>query len=280
MCHYLKSLLWPVLILCIFFPSQLAHPDDIDVLSHGLFGPERSMNFLVWAPSRAQAERVSGEAEKYYKRLLKILKYGGTLSQKCRVYIYKDKEQYIKTLKKFDPYFHALEWSVGVHYPRTATRGPMVLACLTRDLFEDTFPHELTHAIFREFVGGLGMSAVIKIPIWLNEGMAVFMEEGAHYKKAVKQAVDNGSYTRLKTLTALTRYPRDSQKRHLLYQQAPSVVEFLIITYGGDKFLSFSRRLVRKSEDINQSLSFVYYPRIQNVEQLESSWVRYVKKNY
>ncbi len=276
--YYLKSLLWPVLILCIFFPSQLAHPDDIDILSYGLFGPERSMNFLVWAPSRTDVKRVSEEAEKYYRRLRKALKYGGTLSEKCKIYVYKDRKQYKKTLKKFDSYFP--EWSAGVHYPKTTVRGPMVCVFLTRGLFEHTFPHELTHAIFREFVGGLGMSAQVKIPLWLNEGMAVFMEKGAHYKKAVKQAVNDNSYMRLETLTALIRYPEDSQKIDLLYQQAPSVVEFLIVTYGGDKFLSFSRRLVRKSEDINQSLSFVYYPHIQNIEQLESSWVRYVKKNY
>ena len=236
------------------------------------------MNFLVWAPSKSDAERVSKEAEKYYKRLLKILKYGGTLEQKCKVYIYKDTEQYIKTLKKFDSYFPV--WSAGLHFPKTATRGPIVCAYFTDGLFEHTFPHELTHAIFREFVGGLGMPTVIKIPLWLNEGMAVYMEKGADYKLAVKRAVDNGSYMRLKTLTDLTRYPQDLQKRDLFYQEAPSVVEFLIVTYGGDKFLFFSKRLIRKNEDINQSLFSVYYPHIQNVEQLDKSWVEYVGKNY
>ncbi len=236
------------------------------------------MNFLVWAPSKADAKRVSKEAEEYYKRLLKILKYGGTFSQKCKIYIYRDREQYIKTLKKFDSYFPV--WSGGVNYPKTASRGPMVCAFLTRGLFEHIFPHELTHAVFREFIGGLGMPTIIKIPLWLDEGMAVFMEKGADYKKAIKQAVDDGSYMKLETLTALTRYPENLQERNLFYQQAPSVVEFLIVTYGGDKFLSFSRRLVRKNEDIDQNLSSVYYPHIQNIEQLDSSWVEYVGKNY
>ena len=132
------------------------------------------------------------------------------------------------------------------------------------------------YVIFKEITAGLKTDA--EIPLWLNEGIAVYEEKGKRYEETVKNAVESGGIIPIAELVSYLDYPEDLDRRVLLYAQSASLVDFLLSEYGGAKFLAFSRKLVRGGKNINEALSSTYYPQIKDVSQLSDAWLNFQKR--
>lgn len=256
------------LFLIILLLNKNAFPGNSS--SANLKGYKSTMNFCVWAPTQNDAEKISAAIEDYYKKFLKDLKYGGMLKKKPEVYIFKNYEEYISEVGVENIN------TGGLAHPHSAREAAKVYSFLSPYLIESVLPHELTHLLFREITTGLKTDA--HIPLWLNEGMASFEESSRHYKEEVSLAFKKGGIIPVEELVSLKQYPEDMAKNSLFYAESASLVDFLINSYGGQKFLSFSEKLIRGGKDISEALRDVYYPDIKDVSGLSKAWVKFQNK--
>jgi hypothetical protein len=240
------------------------------------------MNFEVAAPDKPKAKTVCLACEKYYKELLKRLRYGGMLDEKCRVYVYEDHQDYLRGLQAAG--INVPEWSGGCHMPRRyySYGYPVVCGFVDKNFLDVVLPHELTHAIFAEFVYGRQVEEerVKPLPLWLNEGMAVYMQKESDYKALCLQAIKNNAFISVGELINMDNYPAEDLKLTYFYAQSPSLVEYLLNVYGGHKFLSLAKKSVFRSDSMEDLLKSVYYGKICDLTELENNWINYIKENY
>jgi hypothetical protein len=268
-----------LLVTIIFFAHTVFAFSN---LRGGLPGSYRSMNFEVYAPSKKKAKIVCLKSEKYYKELLRKLRYGGILDKKCRIYVYDNHADYYSSL-------HAAgikipKWSGGCHLPRRYFDYgyPVVCGFVSDSFLKVVLPHELTHAIFAEFVYGTRIEEqrLNSLPLWIDEGMAVYMQEESDYKKRCKKALKDNEFISLQKLISFKKYPADEIELAYFYAQSPSLTEFLISAYGGSKFLSLSKKSVFDDEPMDELIEKVYYGKINSLQELENDWVAYIKETY
>lgn len=231
------------------------------------------MNFEVWAPTQKDAEMAAAGLEKYYKRFLKDLECGGMLKKKPRVYIFANQQDY---LDKAGSLRYNVKNTGGIAIPRSARKPAEIYSFLNDNLMDGALPHELTHLLFKEIAAGLKTDAVM--PLWINEGMAVYEEKGRACKMKAREALESGALIPLAEIVGYTAYPADLNKNQLFYAESASIVEFLLAEYGGAKFTLFSRKLVSDRKRIDEALFSTYYPHIKNVSQLNDAWLKFLKK--
>lgn len=136
------------------------------------------------------------------------------------------------------------------------------------DLIGGVLPHEITHLIFRDFVGTSS-----KIPLWMDEGVAQW-EQPARRELAARYVRDllaSGDELPLKTIFSSDLGSLGSGKRvEKFYVQSVSVVDFLIRRHGGSRFTDFCR-LLRDGKTLEDALRKTY-PSTATFELLESEW--------
>ena len=139
------------------------------------------------------------------------------------------------------------------------------------ELFENVLVHELTHIIFREYVG-FGSN----VPLWLDEGVATFMEKKKKVyllKRQLMQLDKTDSLLSLKELTEINEVKTFSkEKAGAFYIQSFSLIYFLIQKFSKDYFAKFCYAL-KQGRSLERSLSFAYD--IRNLDDLESKWQSY-----
>jgi hypothetical protein len=231
------------------------------------------MNFEVWAPSQKDAEMVARGVDEYYKRFLRDLECGGMLKKKPHVYIFANYQDYIDKLGGIG---YNVSNTGGIAIPRSARKPAEIYSFLSDNLLDEVLPHELTHLLFKEITAGLKVDA--DVPLWLNEGMAVYEEKDKSYKLEVKRALESGALIPLSEVVSHTAYPADLNKNRLFYAESASIVEFLLTEYGGAKFTSFSKKLVSGGKKIDEALFSTYYPQLKDVSQFSDAWLKFLKK--
>ena len=101
----------------------------------------------------------------------------------------------------------------------------------------DTVPteiarHEIAHIVVRQALRG-----PFDVPDWLNEGTAVFAQsqplEGQ--RQALEQAISSGQVLSVRSLSSAS-VGAQSSRVFLFYGQSWSLVQFLVDTYGEEKF--------------------------------------------
>ena len=134
---------------------------------------------------------------------------------------------------------------------------------------ESVLPHEMTHLIFREFVGFTS-----DVPLWLDEGVAQW-EDLTMRDFALDLARKLLAHDQLMSLDRLTR--TDVRRTHngldavRFYAQAVSLVGFMIEEYGARRFRKFCGQL-RDGKSLDEALRFTYPSTIRNLKDLESAW--------
>ncbi len=231
------------------------------------------MNFEVWAPTQADADRIADALEKYYKKFLSDIRYGGMLKKKPSIFIFKNYEDYIKGTGN-DGY--NTDNTGGIAVKRSAREEASIYSFLETNLETNVLMHELTHLIFKEMVAGLRVD--VDMPLWLDEGMATFEEGNFHYKRTVKAALKDNSLIPLKEVINLKSYPKNHQQNLLFYAESASLVDFFITKFGGAKFMVFSKNLTVKKKDITKALYNGYYPTIKNLDDLNGQWLEFIGK--
>ena len=133
--------------------------------------------------------------------------------------------------------------------------------------------HELTHIIFREYV------KADNLPLWLDEGMATYMENKygkKNYQKGIpylKKKLEKGEYIKLSELSDITYVGiknKDSEWVSFFYLQCYSIVNFLIKEYDNYRFYNFLREL-RKGRSISEALAKIFYS-LKDFDELERRW--------
>jgi hypothetical protein len=227
-------------------------------------------HFIIYASDRDLASRLSWKAEYHYKRIIRHLgvrKFRPWEDEdKCPIYIYETKEDYLKATG-------APVWSEGL-----AQYQPFRFSSYAGapNLFVSTLPHEMTHMLLYLFMNKK------PIPVWLNEGMAQFEEEGrstiSQRKRLIKQHVRDEDYIALKELLNMQRVPEDNVG--LFYAESASVIDHLLTDNIRTNFGKFLTRL-KKGQPVEKALKKVYQWKYKKgITELEQRWLEFVNKRY
>jgi len=239
------------------------------------------------------AKEVLHKAELYYQRIASDLGYPRysefwTWDKRVRIFIYPDHKSYIKSTGY-------PEWSHGMAEYKTKE---IVSYSLSETFMDSILPHEMTHLIFRDFVGFKG-----DIPLWLDEGVAQWeeAEKREEIKSKIRELYDKDSILtvsdimkldirNLKRMDGLHIRPIITKKGekgvlfltsdnllNTYYIQSVSLVGFLIQKYGSDSFAEFCRSL-RDGKPVEQALTSAYPNHIHSLEEFEENWRKYLEE--
>jgi hypothetical protein len=214
------------------------------------------------------AREVLRKAEQYYKQIGEDLGYERRSSfwqwdNRVKIYIYKTKEDFLKNSGE-------AEWSEGY---ADYTGKVIVSYEWKKDFLESLLPHEITHLIFRDYVGFQG-----EVPTWLDEGVAQWEEPAKRkvVRSIMRFYLENGNGYSLEDLMTVNLKNISARPAvEIFYVQAASIVDFLIAKYGSDSFIFFCRQL-RDGKSIEAALSFAYPTQMRTVKEMEEKWKVYV----
>jgi hypothetical protein len=125
-------------------------------------------------------------------------------------------------------------------------RGVFVGVGLSRGLIV----HESAHLLLEAAVD----SPMARIPAWLNEGFASYVESGSHGEARGFRSGASPTVLPLRHMQAVSGTP---QAIAAFYRKAESVVEYLLETHGAPRFREFLGRLDR-GEDADRALRTTY----------------------
>jgi len=231
----------------------------------------KSEHFIVYYTDNAKfTKEVSRKAEIYYKRIASELgyqRYSGfwTWDNRVKIYIHPTRKSFLSATKQ-------PEWSEGV---ANYFKKEISSYARSEGFLDALLPHEMTHLIFRDYVGFTG-----EIPLWLDEGGAQWMEPRKRelVKMAVTRIAEQGKLLPLKKMMTLDiRTNTDSEFVGAYYVQAVSLVSYLATKHGAIRFTNFCRQL-RDGKTVEEALIFVYPITIRSIEELEKKWVKYIKE--
>ena len=151
-----------------------------------------------------------------------------------------------------------------------ATRGHLYggFAFREYDLFvlvglsEDGMVHESTHLMLNAAVA----TPLVRVPSWLNEGLAMYFESGARRREpTLARAVRDDELMSLRQMRSVPGRPEDVR---VFYAQSWSIVKYMIDTYGRERMTSLIRSLDEGTR-FNAAVEEVYGV---SLEELEGRW--------
>ncbi len=179
------------------------------------------------------------------------------------VYIYADRDEFFKSLPAY-----SYEWTGARMFPEYGVIlinfDPDNLAWGLR-----TTSHELSHAILHAKIRGV--LGDIALPLWLDEGLAVYNETDDHapdeqMEEAYQAALKKDTLIPLRALQQ--RFPSNSSQAQLAYGQSYQVVKFMVDAYGEEKFAELLN-IYQNGALPDEGLQQVYG---MNQDQLENAW--------
>lgn len=230
----------------------------------------KTQNFIVFAPDKKLSQALAQKAEQ--KRGEIIQKLGFSIfpsweKEPARIYVYATREDFLK-------YSPTEEWSGGwtQQVLQEDTSGNKQIVDRTVSTYADVhglqdsvLPHEVAHLVFREF---FGFSS--NLPKWIDEGVAVWMEDKKHVKvgylaQASKLASKSIPFDQF---LFLNHYPSEPA---LFYAQAYSLVNFMVTRYGSDRFIKFIKELSLQ-KPLALSLDKAYQDEFLDLGDFEAVW--------
>ncbi len=231
---------------------------------------EKGDHFIVfYLDNNAQPKEVIRKAEFYYNRIAENLGYARYSNfwqwdKRVKIYIHPSQEA-------FQAATGQPAWSHGM----ASYFDKSIHSIQTNEKFLDSIlPHEITHLIFRDFVGFKG-----QVPLWIDEGVAQW-EEDAKRQGALDVMPDlaaGGDVFTLETLMTLDiRGESDPRKVGLFYTQSISLIDFLIKTFGPSAFTEFCRGL-RDGKSVVDAMRVAYPDSLTSIEDMEDRWRKYLR---
>jgi len=239
-----------------------------NLLKKGKWFLKETEHFSIFYTDLAQAKIVSDKAEYYFEKIAYDLGYEDQMKwkAKCQVYIVESVDKWKPFLKKigFNPEL------VGGFVPNFKERE-MFLCVLSDGYLAVTFPHELTHLIFKDIAGKS------TIPLWLNEGLANYEASVTSVSnELLVKYIKRGSHILLGDLLRMS-YPEGKKMRELFYAQSEKLVEFLITQHGRKKFRRFCD-LILKDRSFKDSLFSSYKEDFEDIEDFNIQLIEYIVK--
>ena len=241
----------------------------------GLRETAGSLYFTVFSNDKAFSRRAHDRLEEALKKIRSDLYIKRGLGKKCLVFIWKDREDYLRYVAALGRPDLAMSGGFAVS---AVDRLPHQLYLYDSDhLFDTVIPHELGHLILEV---SLNLSRRYRVPLWLHEGFAQCQEEKSFkpVAKALATATGNNKLIPLKELIGYNNYPDSFEKRHLFYQQSEGLVKFLLAeqTAPGE-FFYLAKKVVFWAEDLGTAIRIRYNKKFPNLNRLEESWIKYLK---
>lgn len=178
---------------------------------------------------------------------------GAVLSKRFKIIVYRDREEYLRELRKHD---EKVDASIGWYLPKL--RCIFAYEPSPNDEFEfdllSLLAHEATHQFFNEcYLATSGRNKPIAQPgdranFWAVEGVAVYMEtysltaanarlggvDAPRLQQAVASCLDEGTYVPLRSYAAASRQTfQTADDLQLLYAQAAGLTYFFIYHRAG-----------------------------------------------
>jgi hypothetical protein len=149
---------------------------------------------------------------------------GLTTEDPVNIYVYPSYEDLREAI------LYESSWVGGSAYPR---QNIVILGTsgFDKDWDKDTIIHELTHVV----VGHFTFSCLGSVPLWLNEGLAVYSEGplDQQFQRPLDQAVRDNTLLSVRSISG--SFSEVSNRANLSYAQSYSLVNYLIGAYGQDK---------------------------------------------
>ena len=149
--------------------------------------------------------------------------------------------------------------------------------------------HEAFHQYLHSFVGD------VRIPIWFNEGMAVYFEGMQRDEKSktkglnprlikrgkirmVKDAINTRTQIPLETLLKVTHEEfHDKENEALYYSQSFAVMFYFMQLSRGKAALNYMKEL-KKTGDSEAANTKLFGKKMKNLKKIESHWKGYIRK--
>ncbi len=156
-------------------------------------------------------------------------------------------------------------WAAGRANPGTRR---IELVGVTIATLESDLAHELAHLVFRDYV-----ATSPNVPLWLDEGVAQWLSRP---DPAASVSVGLAARIPLVELTGLRAADLpDTGEAITFYQQAASLVEFLVTTQGPARSGEFCRHL-RDGRSLADALRFTYPHGPRTIDLLEQTWLSWL----
>jgi len=215
--------------------------------------------------------KVQDMAEYFYKTLTQEFKFirdkPWLWKNRAKIFVAKDRSEYIKQ-------YNCPEWSNAcVDY-----QGKAIFTYPQQKEFSLILSHELTHIIFREYLG------LRQLPLWLDEGISVFMEN-KYEKKTIadklvllKRIISEGKYIKfddLNKLDALSLKAKPKGYVDMFYLESFSIVNFLVKKWSRYKLDNFFKFL-KDGYSVNEALCKAY--NLRTIKELEKQWIKFYQR--
>jgi hypothetical protein len=227
---------------------------------------EKSQHFIVYyqATQPGYLSQLTSEAENYYNSIVDDLGFRRfdfwSWDNRAKIYLYSNSDQFLSDTRR-------QSWAGAVVYPANRTIKTFIGQA---GFFDSILPHELTHIIFREFVGTKTV-----LPLWIDEGVASSQEKS--YLNArlevAKNLVAQNQYIKLDKFSEISN--ADLVPPNVFYGQSASLVVFLIRGRGRENFQDFCRK-IRDGANWKSALLSTYH--FNNFDELEQAWKDFVRK--
>jgi hypothetical protein len=228
----------------------------------------KSQHFIIYYQETPVGfiEELINKSENYYNSIVDELGYRRmdfwSWDNRAKIYLYKNAEDFHTDTQR----------SVWTGAVVSVPNRVMKTYVGQEHFFDSLLPHEMTHIIFREFVG-----INIPLPLWIDEGVASSQEKNNLYTrmKMAKDLVVRNQYIKLDKFSEVSNLGENTVSPDIFYAEAASLVVFLIREKGKDRFLDFSRAL-RDGVDYKSALLKVY--NLSSLEDMEKSWKEFMLK--
>ncbi len=252
------------ILIFFFFLSTAFFSRCLAEVETQLWQTTKSEHFIAYSQEApyGYVDELINNAENYYNGIVDDLGYRRfdfwSWDNRAKIYLYKDNTGYHSTGL-------AAEWSGAMVNIKKRT---IITFVGQQGFFDSVLPHELTHIIFREFVGDK-----INLPLWIDEGVACSQEKSnlKERLKFAKNLVTEGVYISLSKLNAIQG--ATLVVPNVFYAESASLIIFLLEDYGRDKFLDFSRGL-RDGGDWQETLQNTYG--FKDLNDMESKWKEFI----
>jgi hypothetical protein len=234
------------------------------VVESDLWQTEKSQHFIIYY-QEASSEFVNElirNSEDYYNSILDELGYRRfdfwSWDNRAKIYLHNDNAGYQSDAQR------AL-WSGAMVNVGSRTIKTFIGQS---GFFNSMLPHEMTHIIFREFVGEKA-----NLPLWIDEGVACSQEESSLPLRLslAKEMLTDNEYTDLEKFSTVNGSVASSAQA--FYAQAASIVTFMMRRFGRDVFFDFSRRL-RDGAGWKEAILSAY--RFENIAEFEKEWKNFI----
>lgn len=226
----------------------------------------RSEHFIInyALESENSVYKIRDDAEYCYRTITQEFGLTQTslwsFENRAAIFIAKDRQDYLSQ-------FNCPPWSAAcVNYFRR-----IIYTYPSQENFSQMLMHELTHIIFREYIG-FG-----RLPLWVDEGMATYISKRGSLEEqlavtSIKQLISTNKYIQFSRLNSIYALGTGIDTA-VFYEQAFSIIYFLRKRFGREDFAEFLSYL-KSGSNIEEAIRRAFSG-IGDMNALEEAWKRF-----